>query len=165
MHLLRSAGGAPRFAAADLLGDAQIVRFIREIKALFGLTKVRLTGGEPLDRPGIVPLVGLLAGEGVGDLALTTNGQRLHEFAPQLKQGGLHRVNVSLNSLKPATFRAIAGAGELAMSLRGIETAFGAGLRPVKINMTVLRGVNDMEIADIARFGLALGGAGPFHRG
>jgi cyclic pyranopterin phosphate synthase len=151
------AEGAPRFAAKDLLGDEEIVRFVRTIKASFGLAKVRLTGGEPLDRPGIVRLAGLLADEGVGDLALTTNGQRLHEFAAQLKQAGLRRVNVSLNSLKPATFRAIAGGGDPAESLRGIDAALSAGLAPVKINMTVLRGMNDHEIADIARFGIALG--------
>ena len=151
------AGGTPRFAAKDLLRDEEIVRFVRVMKARFGLTKIRLTGGEPLDRPGIVRLAGMIADEGVGDLALTTNGRRLHEFAADLKQAGLRRVNISLNSLDPATFRAIAGGGEPAEALRGIDAALLAGLAPVKINVTVLRGMNDDEIANIARFGIALG--------
>jgi cyclic pyranopterin phosphate synthase len=99
----------------------------------------------------------MIADEGVGDLALTTNGRRLHEFAADLKQAGLRRVNISLNSLDPATFRAIAGGGEPAEALRGIDAALLAGLAPVKINVTVLRGMNDDEIANIARFGIALG--------
>jgi cyclic pyranopterin phosphate synthase len=89
-------------------------------------------------------------------LALTTNGARLGELAGDLKRAGLRRVNVSLDSLRPETFRQLTRGGELSGVLRGIRAALDCGLHPVRLNMVVLRGVNDGEVAEVARFALEL---------
>ena len=131
--------------ARDRLRAEDIVRFVRVAQAADGVAKVRLTGGEPLGRSDIVNLVAALAPLGVPDLALTTNGQRLALLAQPLRQAGLHRVNVSLDSLDPGTFTRTAQGGVLAHSLAGIDAALAAGLAPVRINTVVMRGVNDHE--------------------
>jgi cyclic pyranopterin phosphate synthase len=94
----------------------------------------------------------MLAALGVADLALTTNGQRLAEMAGPLRQTGLNRVNISLDSLNSATFAAITHGGILENTLEGIAAARRAGLDPVKLNMVVMRGENDHEVADLVRF-------------
>jgi cyclic pyranopterin phosphate synthase len=99
----------------------------------------------------------MLATEGIPDLALTTNGQRLAQMAEELKGAGLRRVNVSLDTLRPDRFRALARGGELSRTLNGIEAALRAGLTPVKINTVVMRGYNDDELADLVRFALNRG--------
>jgi cyclic pyranopterin phosphate synthase len=99
----------------------------------------------------------MLAGEGLEDLAMTTNGQALRELAAELERAGLRRVNVSLNTLDPRTFREIAGGGELDRTLGGIDAALAAGLAPVKCNVTVLRGINDHEAVDLALWGIGRG--------
>jgi cyclic pyranopterin phosphate synthase len=117
-----------------------------------GITKVRLTGGEPLVRKGIVDLVRELSSlSGIDDLSMTTNGTLLAGHAEALAKAGLHRVNVSLDSLRPERFRQITRMGELVDALAGIEAARQAGLRPIKINTVVIRGINDDEVADLAR--------------
>ncbi|HUU43815.1 MAG TPA: radical SAM protein, partial [Planctomycetota bacterium] len=121
------------------------------------VTKVRLTGGEPLIRGDVVDLVRMLADEGVPDLALTTHGGRLAGLAAELRDAGLHRVNVSLDSLDPATYRKLTGGAELAPTLEGIDAALDAGLAPVKLNTVVLQGVNDDEVVAIAEYGIARG--------
>jgi cyclic pyranopterin phosphate synthase len=151
------AEGVERFAPGQVLRYEEILWFVRLIQAHMGLAKVHLTGGEPLDRRRITTVVAMLAGEGIGDLAMTTNGQRLRELAGDLRRAGLHRVNISLNTLQPATFRSIASGGELAPTLDGAEAALEAGFTAVKFNTTVLRGLNDVEVVDIARFGLHRG--------
>ena len=151
------AEGVKRFRFAEILRYEEIARFVALLMAHFRLAKVHLTGGEPLDRPEVVKLVRMLAGLGVEDLALTTNGQRLREFAGDLKGAGLRRVNVSLNTLQAETFRGLTGGGELQRTLDGLEAALSAGLAPVKCNATVLRGINDGEVVDLVRFGAARG--------
>lgn len=135
----------------------EIIAFAQVLKSSFGLSKVRLTGGEPLQRAELEKLVAMLAALGVGDLALTTNGQLLAGKAAALKQAGLRRVNVSLDSLAPDNYRAMARGGELRHTLVGIEAALSAGLTPLKLNMVVMRGKNDHEVLALARFGMELG--------
>jgi cyclic pyranopterin phosphate synthase len=116
-----------------------------------GISKVRLTGGEPLVRLGIVELVRMLARvPGVDDLSMTTNGTLLARYAQDLADAGLRRVNVSLDTLRPERFRAITRRGRLEDALAGIEAARRVGLQPVKINAVVIRGLNDDEVVDLA---------------
>jgi len=136
----------------QILSFEDIVRFIRALKLHVGLSKVRITGGEPLLRRDIVNLVRMVAAERVADIALTTNGQILSEMAPALKQAGLRRVNVSLDSLDPATYATLTGGGDLHRTLRGIEAALNAGLTPVKLNVVVLRGLNEQGLTDLTRW-------------
>ena len=115
----------------------------------YGIKKVRLTGGEPLLRPDITGLVRTIKDTGVEDLSLTTNGQLLSLYATRLKEAGLDRVNISLDSLRPGRYRRITG-GCLSPVLHAIEEAGRAGLSPVKINMVPIKGINDDEIAEFA---------------
>jgi cyclic pyranopterin phosphate synthase len=131
----------------------EIVRIAQAFRAVGGIQKVRLTGGEPLLRRDIEGLVALLreALPGV-DLTLTTNGSALKAKARALKDAGLDRVTVSLDSLDDATFRAMNDADfPVARVLDGIAAAQAAGLAPVKVNMVVKRGVNDHQVVDMAR--------------
>jgi cyclic pyranopterin phosphate synthase len=117
-----------------------------------GVNKVRLTGGEPLVRRGLARLVGMLAAlPGIDDLALTTNGLLLSRYARSLKEAGLRRVNVSLDTLRPERFRDITGREGLRGVLRGLNRARQVGLHPVKVNVVVMGGVNDDEILDFGR--------------
>jgi cyclic pyranopterin phosphate synthase len=117
--------------------------------AELGINKVRLTGGEPLVRLGLPDLVRLIAGiKTIDDIALTTNGILLPQYAAELKEAGLHRVNISLDTLKPDNFRRITRCGDLKDTLEGIKAAHDAGLEPVKINVVVMAGINDDEILD-----------------
>ncbi len=135
----------------DILTYEEIYTVVK-VAAGLGINKIRLTGGEPLVRLGLAGLVKMLAGiKGIDDLSLTTNGILLAEHAAALKKAGLRRVNVSLDTLKPERFRQITRCGELADTLKGIETAKAVGLEPVKINMVVMAGVNDDELIDFAR--------------
>jgi cyclic pyranopterin phosphate synthase len=144
--------GSAKVAREEVLSYEEITRFVAALRAQYGLTQVRLTGGEPLLRAGIDRLVAMLAAAGAADLALTTNGQRLAEMAAPLRRAGLNRVNISLDSLSPATFAAITHGGILENTLEGIAAAREAGLDPVKLNMVVMRGENDHEVADLVRF-------------
>jgi cyclic pyranopterin phosphate synthase len=134
-----------------------MLRFVRALRPCFTLNKIRLTGGEPLLRPGIVEVVRALAGEGVPDLAMTTNGQILAPMAADLADAGLRRVNVSLDSLDQETYRRITRGGQLRRTLEGIDEALRRGLGPVKLNVVVLRGLNDGEIRNMALFALETG--------
>jgi len=112
-----------------------------------GITRIRLTGGEPLVRPDILEIVGGLAAiPGLKDLSLTTNGILLEKIAFELAGAGLKRVNISLDSLDEANFRQITNGGKLQSTLRGIERALQAGLTPVKLNVVLLKGINEHEI-------------------
>lgn len=146
--------GVPLGSRAEILSYEEIARLTAWLRDEFGLARVRITGGEPLIRQGIEQLVAMLAGLGVEDLALTTNGLRLPEMARALRQAGLKRVNVSLDTLSPATFRSLAGTGDLQSVLDGIDAAQDAGLLPVKLNTVVIRGVNDREVSRILAFAL-----------
>jgi len=141
----------------DLLSNQDII-FIVGMMAELGIRSLRLTGGEPLLRPSLVELVHALARTpGIEDIALTTNGLLLAEMAGELAAAGLRRVNVSLDSLRPERFARITGGVKLDHVLAGITAAEKAGLTPIKINMVVVRGINDDEIDEMARFGTQRG--------
>ena len=142
--------------ARDTLGFEDIAHFVKLIQRHFCLSKLHLTGGEPLLKPNLAKLIRMLADQGL-DLALTTNGQCLEKHAAALKQAGLRRVNVSLDSLNPATFANMTRGGDVKRTLAGIQRAVDVQLRPIKLNMTVLRGLNDQEIEEVAQYGLSLG--------
>src|SRR5438045_4023810 len=135
-----------------LLTFEEITRLARIFVGL-GVEKVRLTGGEPLVRRDVESLVGMLASiEGLRDLTLTTNGSLLARKAQALRDAGLQRITVSLDSLDDAVFRAMNDVNfPVARVLEGIEAARAAGLSPIKINMVVKRGVNEDSILDMAR--------------
>jgi cyclic pyranopterin phosphate synthase len=134
----------------QLLTHDEIVTIARAAIGL-GVTKLRLTGGEPLLDKKVPSLVRALAAlDGVDDLALTTNGTLLAPLAGQLAEAGLHRVTVSLDTLDEGIFREMSGnRGDLSTVLKGIEAAEKAGLSPVKINTVVQRGVNDHTVLDL----------------
>jgi GTP 3',8-cyclase len=136
---------------AQLLTFEEITRLARAFAAE-GVSKVRLTGGEPLLRRNIEKLIAMLAAiDGIDDVALTTNGSALAAKATSLKAAGLTRVTVSLDALDDATFEAMNDVGfSVARVLAGIDAAAVAGLSPVKVNMVVRRGVNDRSVAQMA---------------
>ena len=121
--------------------------------APLGITKIRLTGGEPLVRKGLDELVGRISGiRGIREVTLTTNGQLLAGMAGKLATAGLDRVNVSLDTLDPERYRRITRGGELHRVLAGIEAARRAGLDPVKINCVVTPDTSPGEVADLKLF-------------
>lgn len=135
----------------DILTFEQITVAVRAAASL-GIDKVRLTGGEPLVRAGIVELVRMIADiDGVREVSMTTNGTLLEKYAVPLIDAGLSRINVSLDTLRYERFREITRTGDLADVLRGLKAAGDAGLNPVKVNVVPMLGVNDDEIADFAR--------------
>ena len=137
-----SHGDVLRYEEIDLVARAAVE---------LGITKLRLTGGEPLVRAGLTDLVAMLARiKGIDDISMTTNGVLLERYAVALKKAGLHRANISLDSLRPERFHKITRMGKLDDVLEGIEAAKEAGLNPVKINMVVIRGTNDDEISHFA---------------
>ena len=149
--------GVQKVPRADVLTIEEMARAAAIMVRRFGIRGIRLTGGEPLIRERLKRLVGLLSALDLDDLALTTNAQRLRGMARELKQRGLVRVNVSLDTLDPRRFETLSGGGDLAPTLDGIEAALEADLRPVKLNAVVLGGVNDDEIVSLARYGLERG--------
>jgi len=143
-------GGVPKMAQCEILSYEEISAVV-QAGAELGIRRVRLTGGEPLVRAALPRLVQMLSQiDGIQELSLTTNGTVLRQYAPALKEAGLSRVNVSLDTLKADKFRSITRAGELGDVLEGIEAARDTGLHPVKINVVVVRGINDDEILDFA---------------
>jgi len=143
-------GGVALVPRAEILSYEEIATVV-QVAAGMGIAKVRISGGEPLAREGLVGLVGMISRiEGIDDVALTTNGVLLKEQAAALAEAGLRRVNVSLDSLKGERFRQITGYDVLADVLEGIEEARRVGLAPIKVNMVVMRGVNDDEVLDFA---------------
>ncbi|MCL6645590.1 MAG: GTP 3',8-cyclase MoaA [Dehalococcoidia bacterium] len=137
---------------AQILTFEEIVRLAR-LFVEFGVTKIRLTGGEPLVRRNIEQLIEMLARIPGLDLTLTTNGSLLKRKARALKEAGLERITVSLDSLDDAVFRAMNDVNfPVARVLEGIEAAAEAGLAPIKINMVVQRGLNDASVLPMARF-------------
>ena len=138
----------------DVLKYEEILRIVR-IAVKLGITKVRITGGEPLVRRGVVDFIARLSDiAGLTDISLTTNGILLAPFAEPLFAAGIKRINISLDSLNEAKYAKITRGGELSAVLRGIEAVYQAGLQPIKINTVVIKGVNDDEILDFARLTL-----------
>jgi len=143
--------GVPQISHNEILSYEEI-RTIVQAAAELGIYKIRLTGGEPLVRAELPNLVRMLSQiEGIEELSLTTNGTFLKKYALELKQAGLSRVNMSLDTLKADKFRYITRLGNLETILDGIGAAKEAGFEPVKINTVVMRGINDDEILDFAR--------------
>ena len=146
--------GAPVAPKAEILTYEEIERLVRVVASL-GMTKIRLTGGEPLVRRDIDVLVAKIgAVPGIGDLSITTNGFLLPRYAAEFARSGLNRVNVSLDTLRPERFARIARRGNLEDVLAGIDAAQNAGLNPIKLNCVVMRGWNDDEVVDFARMTL-----------
>jgi cyclic pyranopterin phosphate synthase len=138
---------------ADWLTFDEIERVMRAFAAL-GVRRVRLTGGEPLTRRDLPLLAARLAAipGGVEDLSLSTNAVQLKRDADALYRAGVRRLNVSLDSLRPERFAAITGGGRLDKVLDGLAAAKTAGFAPIKLNMVLMRGVNDDEVEDMVRF-------------
>ena len=142
--------GVPLVSHSNLLTYEEISS-VAQVAAEIGISKVRISGGEPLVRLGLANLIRMLSQiEGIDDLSLTTNGTLLEGQAAELKEAGLKRVNISLDTLKRDRYQDITGCDKLPEVLRGIEEAHKAKLEPVKINVVVMRGVNEDEISDFA---------------
>ncbi|MCY3893531.1 MAG: GTP 3',8-cyclase MoaA [Acidimicrobiaceae bacterium] len=137
---------------SEILSFEEIERFAKVCVESFGFESIRLTGGEPLVRAHLPRLVERLAGLGV-DVALTTNGATLRLHAKPLASAGLSRINISLDSLQRDRFLELTRRDELDRVLDGIDAAVDAGLAPVKINTVMMRGINDDEVVDFARYG------------
>ncbi|POM22266.1 Cyclic pyranopterin monophosphate synthase [Actinomadura rubteroloni] len=137
----------------ELLTDEEVVRLVGIGVTELGITEVRFTGGEPLLRRGLPGLVAEAAAlRPRPEISLTTNGIGLDRLAAPLAAAGLDRVNVSLDTLDPATFRRLAHRDRLADVLRGLEAAHAAGLAPVKVNAVLMRGINDHEAVPLLRY-------------
>jgi cyclic pyranopterin phosphate synthase len=160
----------------ELLSFEEIARIVR-IAATLGIDKLRLTGGEPLLRRDLPTLVRLLAAvPGIKDISLTTNGMLLPQLAQPLHDAGLRRINISLDTLRPETFRQLTRRDGLDQVLAGIDAASAAGFEPIKINAVSIRGVTESEVVPLARFARERGlemrfieympiGAEPWERG
>lgn len=143
------ATGVPSCGHDEILRYEELLRIARAAAAL-GIEKVRVTGGEPLVRKGVVDfLAALKAIPGLTEIALTTNGLLLADLAGPIKAAGVKRLNVSLDSLDPQVFAEITRGGDLRQVLNGVAAAEEAGLR-LKLNMVVMRGLNDREVEDFA---------------
>ena len=136
---------------SDLLTYEELLRVVRAAAGM-GMSKLRLTGGEPLVRRQVMRFINQLDTiDGLRDIRITTNGVLLEKYAASLLDAGISKINISLDSLKPERFAKITGVDCFAQVWRGIETARAVGFSPVKLNMVVMRGVNDDELADFAQ--------------
>ena len=152
IYCMPADGVAPR-AHDELLSAEEIARFVRLV-AGEGIRRVRLTGGEPLVSRRIIPLIrDIRAIPQIEDISLTTNGALLPKLAPQLKDAGLNRVNISLDTLDPSLFGKITRLGRLEQTMAGIDAALAWGFEPVKVNCVVVRRLNQ-DVAALARLTL-----------
>jgi GTP 3',8-cyclase len=142
---------------SEILSLEELLALGRAFVAL-GVRKLRLTGGEPLTRRGLVDLAAALSQlPGLDELVLTTNGTRLDHLAEPLRAAGVKRLNISLDSLDPERFQRITRVGDLAQVLRGIEAACAAGFERIKLNSVILKGRNEDEVTDLVEFAGARG--------
>ena len=149
----------PRLAHEEVLRYEEILRVVR-VGVGLGISKVRVTGGEPLVRKGVLGFLAELARfPEIKDLSLTTNGVLLKENLDALRAAGVSRINISLDSLKPERYRRITGVDAFHAVWEGVRAAHARGFRPIKLNVVALRGVNDDELVDLARLSLQF----PFH--
>lgn len=138
----------------SLLQDDELIRLVR-IFAGLGFYKIRLTGGEPTVRQNIVEICHQIASTpGITNLSMTTNGILLDQLAQPLKEAGLQRVNISIDTLDPARFKRITRWGSLERVWAGVEAAERAGLTPIKLNAVVVRGFNDADVTELAKITL-----------
>ncbi|MEP3590266.1 MAG: GTP 3',8-cyclase MoaA, partial [Marinobacter sp.] len=143
----------PREKIMSLEEIAQVARNFVSL----GTRKIRLTGGEPLVRKGVVDLVREIGSYGLRDFAMTTNGSQLPALAEELRKGGLDRLNISLDSLDAQKFKAITRTGKLSQVLEGIAAAKAAGFKQIKLNTVVMKGRNEEEIPELVEFARAEG--------
>jgi GTP 3',8-cyclase len=144
----------PRLAHEEVLRYEEILRIVR-VGVRLGISKVRVTGGEPLVRKGIYGFLAELSRlPGIRDLSLTTNGVLLSEHLEDLWSAGVSRINISLDTLTPARYRQITGVDAFQRVWDGIRAAERRGFSPIKLNVVALRGVNDDELVDLARLSL-----------
>jgi len=141
----------------DLEMTADEIGEIVRVGSEFGIKKVKLTGGAPLMRDDIGEIVSAVNQPSIVDVSMTTNGTKLAGKAGELAEAGLGRVNISLDTLDPQVYAKIAGTPKLDRVLEGIDAALDAGLRPVKLNILVLRGINDGEVERVMKYSLARG--------
>ena len=136
----------------ELLTQDELLTLLQEVFIPLGFTRFRLTGGEPLIRPGVVEIVRAIASlPQTQDLSMTTNAYRLREIAQDLYDAGLRRINISLDSLEPETFdRIVGGRSRWQQVWDGIQAAHRVGFDPLKLNVVVIPGVNDHEVLDLA---------------
>lgn len=146
------AEGVPLKDHADILSYQEIIDIVK-VGTKLGLTKIQLTGGEPLVRKDLPELVKMLSDiQEIDDIGLTTNGVLLNKYAKELKAAGLKRVNISLDTLNPVKFKEITRIGELNDVLKGIDAALEAGLLPVKINFVRISGENEEDEQEVREF-------------
>jgi cyclic pyranopterin phosphate synthase len=151
LYCVPEEGGLPKLEQEDLLSYEELLRVVRAAVSM-GMTKLRLTGGEPLVRRNVMDFVNQLAAiKQLRDIRITTNGVLLEHYAKGLRAAGISKINISLDSLQPERFARITGADCFVQVWQGIEKARSVGFAPVKLNMVVMRGVNDDELADFAR--------------
>ena len=135
----------------QILSFEEMTEIVRAA-ATIGVNKIRITGGEPLVRKGIVSFISSISKiQGIDDIALTTNGLLLKEMGRELKEAGLNRLNISIDTLKPERFKEITRGGDLHKVLDGIQEALSLGLKPIKLNAVVIGGFNEDEIDDLVR--------------
>jgi cyclic pyranopterin phosphate synthase len=152
-------GRIPKLDHSDILSFEEILRILK-IGIKLGIKKVRVTGGEPLMRKGVVAFLGQLARiKELKDVSLTTNGVLLSTYAQEIFNAGIRRINVSLDSLNPINFATITGYDQFHRVWEGIEKAHGIGFSPMKMNVVAMRGINDNEILDFAELSFKY----PFH--
>jgi cyclic pyranopterin phosphate synthase len=145
-------GGSELSRKEEILSLEEILRLIKYGVSL-GVNKIRITGGEPLVRKGIISLVNQIAEiKGIDDIAMTTNGVFLKEFATELKSSGLSRLNISLDTMREDRFAEITRGGNIADVFDGVEAVLKAGFKGTKMNAVVMRGDNDDEIHDFVRY-------------
>ena len=140
----------------DELSADKMLRLIRMLKEHAGIEKVRLTGGEPLLYPNLIPVISGIREMGIGNIGMTTNGQLLAKKVKALVEAGLQNVNLSLDSLEPEKFKRLGRVGKLHKTLEGIEECMKIGLR-VKVNMVVVKGENEDEIVKMLEYGVRQG--------
>ncbi|MGO4130489.1 GTP 3',8-cyclase MoaA [Janibacter sp. RAF20_2_2] len=154
------AAGLPWLPKDELLTTPELLTLV-EAAVTAGITEVRLTGGEPLVRPDVVEIVSGIAAmegpQGRPEVSMTTNGLGLAKIAPALKEAGLTRVNVSLDTLHPERFHEITRRDRFDDVVAGMAAAHEAGLRPVKVNSVLQRGINDDEVVDLTRWAVERG--------
>jgi cyclic pyranopterin phosphate synthase len=146
--------GRSHLKRSEILSYEELLKVVAAAVDI-GITKVRITGGEPLVRKGLVQFCRMLSDiNGLKSLSLTTNGIYLEDMAEPLFKAGIRRINISLDTLKPERFEKISGYNWLSRVLAGIKSAEQTGMQPIKINTVVMRGINDDEIEDLARLTL-----------
>jgi cyclic pyranopterin phosphate synthase len=149
----------PKLSHRDILTYEEILRVVR-VATRLGISKVRVTGGEPLVRKGVYEFIQELVGtDGLKDVSLTTNGVLLHDNLAKIQSAGISRINISLDTLDRQKFHDITGFDEFERVWQGVQEAHRMGFHPIKLNIVALRGVNDTELVEMARLSLRF----PFH--